>query len=131
MSERLLSLDKLKDEFLDNTSHELQTPLNGIINISEALLEDSSESISNKEKQDLLIIVSISRRLSELIKDILDMTRLKRNEIKLVKTNIDIESNLKLITQIFYNMHSSKNIKMELDVDEHIPNGYADENRVS
>ena len=131
MSERLLSLDKLKDEFLANTSHELQTPLNGIINISEALLEDSSESISNKEKQDLLIIVSISRRLSELIKDILDMTRLKRNEIKLVKTNIDIESNLKLITQIFYNMHSSKNIKMELDVDEHIPNGYADENRVS
>jgi len=42
MSERLLSLDKLKDEFLANTSHELQTPLNGIINIKEEKINEKN-----------------------------------------------------------------------------------------
>lgn len=44
LSHKLLKLDALKDEFLANTSHELCTPLNGILGITEAMLRDGVES---------------------------------------------------------------------------------------
>lgn len=42
MSERLISMDKLKDEFLANITHELLTPLTGMIGISESIIENES-----------------------------------------------------------------------------------------
>ena len=83
MTERLIDLDKIKDEFLTNTSHELQTPLNGIINISETLVEGNDGSVNQKQKEELQVILAVSRRLSSLIRDIIDSEKIKRNEMKL------------------------------------------------
>ena len=63
MSEKLVSLDKLKDEFLANTSHELRTPLNGIINITQSVLEGDAENLTNTQKENLEIVKSAGRRL--------------------------------------------------------------------
>lgn len=79
LSDRLLSLDRLKDEFLANTSHELRTPLNGIINITDSVLESSDGMLGEAQKQNLRIVSSASRRLYNLINDILDLSIMKNS----------------------------------------------------
>jgi signal transduction histidine kinase/AmiR/NasT family two-component response regulator len=92
MSNKLLSLDQLKDEFLANTSHELRTPLNGIINITSSVIEDGSTRLDADQRQNLQVVVSAARRLYSLINDILDISSLKNGEIRLKIRPVDLRS---------------------------------------
>ena len=75
----LIRLDQLKDNLLANTTHELKTPLNGIIGLSESLIgvvpAGYSKTLDN--------IIASGRRLSHLVDDILDAARLKHKEVTL------------------------------------------------
>lgn len=77
LSRRLLTLDGLKDEFLANTSHELKTPLHGMINMADSLLQGAAGPLTDKQARDLAMISATGKRLSWLVRDILDLARLK------------------------------------------------------
>ncbi len=130
MSRELLTLDKLKDEFLANTSHELQTPINGIINISQSVMEGASGSTNRHQQENLHMIVEIAKRLSILINDILDMSKLKSNEIKLILTPVDVKANVNAVSEIFRHMITEKEIALQNLLPDDLPAAYADENRL-
>ena len=90
LSKKLQVNDKLKDEFLANTSHELRTPINGIIGISDALISGIAGNLSEKVNFNLKLISSSAKRLASLINDILDYSRLKNNDIPLMLKDIDL-----------------------------------------
>ncbi len=129
LSDRLLKLDKLKDEFLANTSHELRTPLNGILGITEALLRGSDGEINKGQSQSLSVIASSSRRLANLVNDILDYSKLKHGDIKLNLKPVRINS----IVQTTLTVLRQTNSSPEVEILNHIPVGLppvmADENR--
>src|SRR6185369_8144662 len=89
VSSQLRQVDKLKDQFLANTSHELRTPLNGMIGLVESLCENSH---SEEEKEDLELVIASGRRLSNLVNDILDFSRLKEHDLHLNKKAVDIRT---------------------------------------
>ncbi|WP_270567651.1 ABC transporter substrate binding protein [Clostridium beijerinckii] len=130
MTEKLISVDKMKDEFLINTSHELQTPLNAIINISETLAEGKYGSVSRKQKEELQSILTVSRRLSFLIKDIIDFERIQRNEIEFNVKPIDIASASKVVIAVLKHLIQSKNVEVLINIQERISPVLADENRL-
>lgn len=130
MTEKLISIDKMKDEFLVTTSHELQTPLNGIINISETLAEGKYGNVNEKQKEELQVILSVSRRLSSLIRDIIDIEKIKRNEIQLNLTAIDINSISTVVVEVFRHLIQSENIKIVMNIPGELSPVFADENRL-
>src|SRR5262249_38465661 len=77
--QELLSLDEAKTNFLANVSHELRTPLTSIRAFSEMLLcYDDDEEV----KQEFLqIISSESDRLTRLVNDVLDVTKIESGEM--------------------------------------------------
>ena len=77
----LNELHRVKDEILANTSHELRTPINGIIGIAEAMMDMPKEQFSDKTKRNLSMIVESGRRLSYLVNDILDFSKMKHHEL--------------------------------------------------
>ena len=81
----LLKMGELKDEFLANTSHELKTPLNGIIGIAESLRDGITGKLSVATEKNLGMIIFSGKRLSVLVDDILDFSKLKNSEIVLKK----------------------------------------------
>jgi|GEM_PF-758583 Putative regulator of cell autolysis len=130
MTEKLIGIDKMKDEFLVTTSHELQTPLNGIINISETLTEGKYGDVNKKQKDELKVILAISRRLSLLIRDIIDIEKIKRNEIELNLTVVDIKSASTVVVEVLKHLVDNKNVEILVNIPEELSPVFADENRL-
>ena len=127
--EALKAMDKIKDEFLANTSHELKTPLHGIIGLSESLIEGVAGRLSKKAKLDLSMIVKSGKRLASLINDILDYSKLKNQDLKLNMTPVDLETMIKLVVSIIQPSIKEKRLFLDLKVQENLPALKADENR--
>lgn len=127
MSKRLIKIDKLKDEFLAKTSHELKTPLHGIINISDTLAESPKENLY--KNKDLALIKNIALKLSSLVDDILDLTRLKNDNLSVEISFVDLKVCVGVTLEIFNYIVQGKNIVFINEVEDNY-NVLADERRL-
>jgi signal transduction histidine kinase len=130
LSRKLLKLDKIKDEFLANTSHELRTPLSGIIGITEAMLKGSGGGLSGSQRQDLSMIAGSSRRLANLVNDILDYSRMKSGDILLNLQPVQIGGSIHTVSKVFQNLSQSTDYEVLTDIPENLPSALVDENRM-
>jgi PAS domain S-box-containing protein len=72
--------DRLKTAFINNISHEVRTPLNGILGFGHLIME---EGLSEKEKQEYYkVLRDSSKRLQDTISDIMDISQLTADSIK-------------------------------------------------
>jgi Na+/proline symporter/signal transduction histidine kinase len=81
VNQRLTELDRLKDEFISMVSHELRTPLTSIRSFSEILLDNPELEIAQRNRF-LDIVVKESERLTRLINDILDVSRIASGKME-------------------------------------------------
>lgn len=86
-------LDKLKSEFVANVSHELKTPLTAIKGYSELLLTQIVEE--ERSKNYLKIINQEAERLTKLINDLLDISRLEAGRMEIKREIVDIKNIIK------------------------------------
>lgn len=129
MSYRLIKADKLKDEFLINTSHEFKTPLHGIINITQAVLDKKEGNYTTKQEENLSLIISIATRLSSLVNDIIDFQRLQNNSLRLNIKIFDINGTIQAVIETLKYMRKGGDIKLLNSVPAEEYYVYADENR--
>src|SRR5690606_34606676 len=79
--ESLQKADELKDEFLAITSHELRTPLYGMIGIAESLRDGVLGEVPPEMSAQLSMIITSGQRLTDLVSDILEFSKLKHNAL--------------------------------------------------
>ncbi|MEZ5970246.1 MAG: ATP-binding protein [Hyphomonadaceae bacterium] len=77
-AEAALEASRVKSEFLAKVGHELRTPLNGIIGYAEIIQEETESETAHADAQR---IINAARHLNELLKDILDQSRLNADRI--------------------------------------------------
>lgn len=130
LSQRLLSLDKLKDEFLANTSHELRTPLHGIIGLAESLIDGAAGKLPSRAVASLSSIASSGRRLSNLVNDILDFSRLKNRELRLERAPVDLKAMIDKVLALSRYLLKEKGIALENAVGDDARYVLGDENRL-
>jgi len=130
LSEELIDLNRMKDEFLANTSHELKTPLHGILNLSSALKDGKSGPLNAQQREQLDVVVSVARRMSNLINDILDLSRLKQRGIQLQLKPVDVRAVIGSQQEIFRNYIGDKPITLRMEWPEDLPSAIADESRL-
>ncbi len=80
-NERLREFDKLKDEFVATVSHELRTPLTSIRSFSEILL-DTPDLTEDERRHFLQIVVREANRLTRLINDVLDLSKIESGQMR-------------------------------------------------
>lgn len=112
MSAQLVRLDRQKDEFLINTSHELKTPLHGIINIAQHIADHAEQLPAQKIAEDLSYVVTIGSRLNSLIHDIIDFQSIKANQLHLVTKNFDVHVPVQAVSDVMEKMFASKKIQL-------------------
>ena len=90
MSENIIRREDMKNEFISSVSHELRTPLTSIKGWAITLQSKEIQSDRDMLNQGLSIIESEGDRLSMMVEDLLDFSRLQSSKFKYDKNNIDI-----------------------------------------
>ena len=129
-ADRLGEIDRLKDEFLATTSHEIRAPLYGIIGIADSLIDGAAGVLNERQIHDLSMITASGRRLAHLINDIQDFSKLKHHGIQLNKSAMDLYSAVNVTLQLSRHLLGDKTIELKNNIDEDLPPAHADENRV-
>ncbi|MDD9269543.1 ATP-binding protein [Paenibacillus sp. GCM10023248] len=130
MKNQLLQLDKIKDDFLSNTSHELKTPLNAIVSITDTLIKGVEGPVNEKQAHNLTIVMESGRRLSYLVNELLDYSKMKHGDISLYKSGIDLKAVVDSVIGIHLFLLGGKQITLANRISENIPEVYADGNRL-
>ena len=107
-------LSKMKDNFLSTVSHELRTPLTSIKLYNSLLRNKKLGKITKKQEDAMDIIGSETDRLSELINDVLDLSKLEAGKINFDVREFDL--NLFLDKNPFYKLAEEKNLKLKNNV---------------
>jgi len=109
--------DNLKTAFLSNMSHEIRTPLNAIVGFTELLSKQKIDSIDKKRYSDY--IKHNSKLLLNLINDIVDVSKIEANQIKISKIPVAIESTFVELYQMFLKEHTiNSNVTLKLDIQD-------------
>jgi len=101
MSERLENLDKSRNEFLANASHELKTPLTSMKILIESLLSGSPDASPELYKEFLSDINNEIDRLAAIVKDLLTIVQVDTQVMRLEKKEVDITD---LIEKVFHSL---------------------------
>lgn len=126
----LSRMDKIKDEFLANTSHELRTPLNGIIGMTESLIHGAGGKLTEKTMNSLNLLFASSKRLAGLVNDILDFSRIKNKDIKLVRKPVDLKAVAEAVLPVIQNINTHKPVMFANCIPKNLPLIIGDENRL-
>ena len=129
VSIELKKIDLIKDEFLANTSHELRTPLNGITGIVESLLGGIAGPLDERMRANLALVAASGRRLSGLVNDIQDISKLNHGEIVLRPRALDLSAILRVVTEISRPLLRGDAVTL-VHASLPVPPVYADEDRL-
>jgi signal transduction histidine kinase len=108
--EKLKETDKMKDEFINVAAHELRTPIQPILGLTVFL---KSKIKDNKQSELLDVTIRNAKRLQRLTENILDVTRLESQSLKLNKEKFDINKKiLNVIKDIEKQISDSNKLKI-------------------
>ncbi len=117
-TDRLLQIDKDKEEFAAMVSHELKTPLIPISGYAELFLDGSMGNITPIQKEKLQIMYENSIRLTTLIQDILDARKIELGKLKLDIQSESVRNIAKRCIDIFRPISEQKGITLTNKTDD-------------
>jgi len=125
----LADLNRLRNDFVSNLSHEFRTPLASIIGFAETLLSDKDMSEEMRNEFDEIILQE-GKRLAKLINDILELSRYEQGKIELSKTDFDISELLKTIVEEITPVVENKGLILTCNLPVESANLFADKEKI-
>jgi PAS domain S-box-containing protein len=127
---QLKKLDKLKSNFLNITSHEIRTPMCSMKGYVQMLLKKTLGDVTEEQKRGLMVILRNVDRLDNLIRDILDISRLESGTMKFITEITDIN---KMIGEVAETMRLSadlKHVQIDEEMEDKLPELVIDQERI-
>lgn len=119
-----------KDQFLANTSHEFKNPLHGILNMSQSVLKRERHLLQERSIKELETVLSVGRRLTLILNDLIDVMSLREGNPRLQKKVIWIQPIVTGVLDMLQFKAEVKPVKMVNQIPEDFPPVIGDENRV-
>jgi len=126
--QELLSLDEAKTNFLANVSHELRTPLTSIRAFSEIL--QSYPDDEETQQEFLQIITSESERLTRLVNDVLDVTKIESGEMDWREESINPSALLEQCSRTFAPLFEQSTLEFQQEIAPNLPRIQGDHDRL-
>lgn len=130
LAENLQRINREKDQFLANTSHEFRNPLNSILLLSNAVLNREGPVLSERSTEELHTVLNVGKRMDFLLTDLLEARSLNRTKPRLDKQAITLEPIATGVLDLLKLSSDMKQLQMINRIPKEFPAVYADENRV-
>lgn len=127
MAEALSSTEAMKNEFISSVSHELRTPLTAIKGWAETLSYDVDKETV---KKGVRVIQNETERLSEMVEELLDFSRMQSGKFSLQRVRMDLLAELGDAVLIYAEKARRENIRMIYNEPEMLPFVHGDKNRI-
>lgn len=125
----LKELDRMKDSFLSSVSHELRTPLTSIRSFSEILLQ--YEDTDPKTQREFIGIINTeSERLTRLINDVLDLSRIEARRMVWHDDLMSVREIVEDVARVHQGLLAEKNLTLSLEIAPDLPYVFADKDRI-
>lgn len=124
----LLEMDDMKSGFIANVSHELRTPLTSVLAYSELLLAYEAEP--EQQREFVEIIHSESERLTRLIEEVLDISKIETGQIMVNRATIDVGGVIEESADAYRAMLEARGLDLEVAVADALPAVDADAPRL-
>ena len=129
-NERLKELDKLKSNFVASVSHELRTPLGIIRNILFGIRQEMAGTVSDKQREYLLLVEDNLGRLERLIDNLLDLSKMEAGRFELKKERGDFFKVVRKVIDTFQKKSEEKRVALGFSGSETLPFTYFDQDRM-
>lgn len=127
---RLKEVDQMKDDFISMASHELRTPLTAIKGFTQLMLKDPSVTGSAKSKRHAETIAEGSDRLSELVEDLLNVSRFEQNRLRFEMKPTKLDFVISSVLNELRVQAEQKNLRLEFIPVDSQPTILADDDRL-
>lgn len=112
MSDEISRAERMKNDFISSVSHELRTPLTAIGGWSETLIAGGAQD-PEEVMQGLEIIQKESRRLTQMVEELLDFGRMESGRMKLEVENFDVSIELYEAIYMYENLLEDTGMKLQ------------------
>ncbi len=129
MAEELATSEALKNDFISSVSHELRTPLTAIKGWGETLAYGDDIDRDTLQKG-MHVILSETDRLSSMVEELLDFSRMQSGRLKLVKTKIDLLAELGEAVMMYTERAKREGIALIYDEPDVMAPVFGDKNRL-
>ncbi len=129
MADELSNSQNMKNEFISSVSHELRTPLTAIKGWGETILTTGNQDTQTMQKG-MKVIINETERLSQMVEELLDFSRIESGKLTLVKNKMDLLAELEDAVLIYNERAKRENIHFVYNGPEMLPFIFGDKNRL-
>lgn len=130
-NEELKTLDQLKDDFVNNVSHEFRLPLTIIQESIRQISEKMFGEVNEEQMRYLNMSLRNIDRLKALIDNILDISKIKRGKFDLIKKNIDLGTIINEVASDFSQKIEKKGLAIKVDLQSQPLKTLADKDKIT
>lgn len=116
--EKAEKANQAKTEFVANISHELRTPMNGILGMAELIL---NSPLNEKQQQQLNIIHTSGKNLLYIINELLDLNKIEAGKMELEIRCFELLQIVEEVISLLSFRSQEKGLKLEIQADENLP----------
>lgn len=109
---------QMKEQFLANTSHELRTPMNGIMGMIDLLKETRLDA---EQREYAEVVSQCANDLLTIINDLLDMSRIEAGKMALTADNVNLQDSVRSVVKLLGVRAASKNLQLTYELDAALP----------
>ncbi len=119
--ESAMSSDRAKSEFVANISHEMRTPLNGIIGMAQLL---ELEELTERQREDVEMLLECSEHLRGLINQVLDFSKINSGKFEIKQVPMALSDVLRAVNATTIPLVRQKELAFNCDIPGDVPSHF-------